>query len=214
MRVSTAYFAGAGTVVAAIAIGLGGGLTIANIINPHPDKGMEVTKLERRMSDAPKPAADLSATLVPVPYLATTLPGEAAPAPTAAPAEPRTEAANPVPAPRPAAEQPAVTASAKPQDPPTPSLSAVPSAARERAAKPEDAMAKARDADLKRVERNRSERRQQWADRRRHETRQSAQPRAQEPLEVEQTVREDIEPDESPAAPRIEFPLIRLFSSE
>ena len=46
MRASIAYFAGAGTVVAAIAVGLGGGLTIANIISPHLDKGIEVSRLE------------------------------------------------------------------------------------------------------------------------------------------------------------------------
>ena len=34
MRTSTAYFAGAGTVVAAIVAGLGGGLLFANIVHP------------------------------------------------------------------------------------------------------------------------------------------------------------------------------------
>jgi hypothetical protein len=35
MRSSVAYFAGVGTVVGAIAAGLGGGLVIANIVSPH-----------------------------------------------------------------------------------------------------------------------------------------------------------------------------------
>jgi len=49
MRVSMAYFAGAGTVIAAIGLGLGGGLTIATVINPHQDK------LEQRMAAKPIP---------------------------------------------------------------------------------------------------------------------------------------------------------------
>jgi hypothetical protein len=201
MRTSTAYFAGAGTVVAAIAIGLGGGLTIGNIMSPHPDKGVEVSRLDRRMSAEPAPAANPSP--APVPYLAATQP---APATTPAPAEPRTEATNAVPPP--VAEQPVATAStAKPQDPPP----AAAPPAREQAAKPDDAMAKARDADLKHIERNRSERRQQWADRRRREPRQREQLEAQQPVEVEQQVTEDAEPREIPAPPRMEFPLFRLF---
>jgi hypothetical protein len=212
MRTSTAYFAGAGTVVAAIAIGLGGGLTIGNIMSPHPDKGIEVSRLERRMSGEPVPAANPAP--APVPYLAATQPEATAPAAAPAPtqAQPRTEAANPAPTPPPAAEQPATTASiAKPQDPPTPPPPAVALPAREQAAKPDDAMAKARDADLKHVDRNRSERRQQWADRRRHEPRQREQLDAQQPAEFEQLVTEDAEPREVPAQPRMEFPLFRLF---
>jgi hypothetical protein len=215
MRTSTAYFAGIGTVVAGIAIGLGGGLTIANIVSPHPDKGIETTRLERRMSGEPIPAGNPPA--APVPYLAATQPVAVAPAQ----AEPRTEAANPVPPPSPGAEPPAATAStAKPQDTPTSSPpAAAPSAEREQAAKPEDA--KARDVDVKRIERNRSERRQQWADRRqqwsdrrRHEPRQDEQLHAQEPPDIEQNVREDTEPRGLPAGPRIEFPQIRLFGPD
>ncbi len=220
MRTSTAYFAGIGTVVAGIAIGLGGGLTIANIVSPHPDKSVEMTRLERRMSGEPIPAANLPA--APVSYLAAPQPEAAAPAPVQA--EPRTEAASPVPIQSPVAEQPAATSAstAKSQDasiqsPPA----AAPSAAVEQAAKPQDALAKARDADVKRVERNRSERRQQWADRRqqwadrrRHEPRQNEQLHAQEPLDVEQKVGEDTEPHEFPTGPRIEFPQIKLFGPD
>ena len=50
MRISTAYFAGVGTVVAAVAAGLGGGYLAANVVNPH-EPG--VSKLERRMSATP-----------------------------------------------------------------------------------------------------------------------------------------------------------------
>jgi hypothetical protein len=198
MRTSTAYFAGAGTVVVAIAIGLGGGLTIGNIMSPRPDKGIEVSRLDRRMSAEPVPAANQPP--APVPYLAATQPAATAPAP----AEPRTEASNA--APPPVAEQPVATASTAGPTPP-----AVAPSAREQALKPDDAMAKARDADLKHVERNRSERHQQWADRRRREPRQREQLEAQQPVEVEQQVTEDAGPRELPAQPRMEFPLFRLF---
>ena len=50
MRISTAYFAGVGTVIVAVAAGLGGGYLAANIANP-PAQG--VSKLERRMSAEP-----------------------------------------------------------------------------------------------------------------------------------------------------------------
>src|SRR6201999_4322650 len=60
MRAAMAYFAGAGTVIAAIGLGLGGGLTIANVLSPHQEK-MEQTKLEQRMAAKaipPSPEAD------------------------------------------------------------------------------------------------------------------------------------------------------------
>ena len=47
MRISTAYFAGIGTVVVAVAAGLGGGYLAANVVSPHEPT---VSKLERRMS--------------------------------------------------------------------------------------------------------------------------------------------------------------------
>src|SRR5512134_25067 len=49
MRISTAYFAGVGTVVVAVGVGLGGGYLAANIANPPSG----VSKLERRMSAEP-----------------------------------------------------------------------------------------------------------------------------------------------------------------
>src|SRR5207237_4177281 len=67
MRTSMAYFAGAGTVVAAVLIGLGGGLMIANIVSPHTT---EMSKLERRMSAAPIPVPNAPSD--PAPYLAAT----------------------------------------------------------------------------------------------------------------------------------------------
>src|SRR5664279_109704 len=70
MRSSTAYFAGAGTVVVAVVAGLGGGLLFANMISPKAPK-MEQTRLERRMSE---PIQASNAPAEPVPYLATPQP--------------------------------------------------------------------------------------------------------------------------------------------
>ena len=53
MRASTAYFVGAGTIVAAIAIGLGGGIVAGNIMNPiAPKQGPDTTKITRRAEAA------------------------------------------------------------------------------------------------------------------------------------------------------------------
>ena len=52
MRASTAYFAGAGTVIVAIAGGIGGGLLFADIVSPKTPKP-EMTRLEQRMSAQP-----------------------------------------------------------------------------------------------------------------------------------------------------------------
>jgi hypothetical protein len=56
MRTSMAYFAGAGTVIVAIVAGLGGGLLIANMVNPQPAKqGIETSLMERRKASEPVP---------------------------------------------------------------------------------------------------------------------------------------------------------------
>jgi len=58
MRAATAFFAGAGTVVVAIAAGIGGGLVLGDIMSPQqPNRSSEVTRLEQRMSSQPIPAA-------------------------------------------------------------------------------------------------------------------------------------------------------------
>jgi hypothetical protein len=224
MRASIAYFAGAGTVVAAIAVGLGGGLTIANIISPHVDKGIEVSRLERRMSS--EPAANPSPSATQAPYVATTQPVTVSPAPAPTPAPVQAEAAKPAPSPSPSAEPSVATATiAKPKDPPAPQraaaapppppIPAAPPVVREQVAKSDDAMAKAHDADVKRAER-RSERRQQWADRRRPDPRGIEQRQGQELVDVEQKVREETEPPphEFPPGPRMDFPQIKLFGPD
>ncbi len=49
MRASTAYFVGAGSIVVAIAVGLGGGIVAGNIMHPiAPKQGPDTSKMERR----------------------------------------------------------------------------------------------------------------------------------------------------------------------
>ena len=95
MRTSTAYFAGVGTVVAAVAAGLGGGYLAANVVSPHEPA---VSKLERRMSATQIPVT--TAPSEPVPYgaatAATATPPSFAPArPSRNTEAPQTEAAAP-----------------------------------------------------------------------------------------------------------------------
>ena len=119
MRAPIAYFAGAGTVIAAIGLGLGGGFTIANVMSRHQDK-LEQTKLEQRMAakpippsaeaDQPKQQAEQAKPAVP--YVAATnaaINVNAAPAPS----QPQTQA----PAPQPAETRVANDPPAKPAEP-------------------------------------------------------------------------------------------------
>ena len=201
MRATTAYFVGAGTVVAAIAAGLGGGLLIANIVNPA-SQSHEMTRLEQRMSEKPIPV--IAAPSAPVPSAATTTATTQATSPAvAAPAQ-----AQPGPA-----QQMEAANDKQAAEPP-----AQPVAAREPAAPPADSIAKARevearDADIKRAatEKRRTERRQQWADKRRYRQRQDDTLR-----DVEQKVREETEPTQAFAAEpaRLEMPRIRFFEAE
>ena len=113
-------------------------------------------------------------------------------------------------------------ASAKPSDAATskPSAPSVqPAVTHEQASAPDDANAKARDsdvkrnADLKRAERRKAERRQQWVDRRRIQ-----QGREQELRDVDASVRDDsdvhVYREDSEQPVRIGFPQIRLFGAE
>jgi hypothetical protein len=208
MRISTAYFAGAGTIIVAIVAGLGGGLLMADIMGAKsPKPGTEMTRLERRMSPEPIKAAEAPAE--PVRYLAAAPPAPAADvAAPPAQAQPQIEAANSAPN----AAQPADSSAAIPPARPAPQVAAAPvaqPAAPEKTAKPDDAFARARDADIKRAEaRHRAERRQQWAERRRQ--------RQQELKAVEENVREDTEARQEPAVEpvRMEMPQIRLFGPD
>jgi hypothetical protein len=202
MRASTAYFAGAGTVIAAIVAGVGGGLVIADMISPKsPRQGTEMTRLERRMSAEPIQAAPGPSE--PVQYLATPQLSAAVAPLAAAPAQARAEAGNSGSTrAQPAIAQPAVSDAQA-------ATSVAQPAAREQTAAPENALAMARAAEAKRaMERRRAERRQQWAEKRR-------QRQQQELRAVEQTVREDTEPRQFAAEPvRMQTPQFRLFGSE
>lgn len=227
MRTSMAYFAGAGTVVIAIAAGLGGGLTIANIVSPRASN-QEMTKLEQRMQAdrALDPVKDTNQPSQPPSYLAATRPAAGSTVvqpPVQNPQPSQTEASNPAPQPAQPAAQSETTAAnnaaAKPAEasPPKPSTSTVQGNSDQQASTSQDAMAKARDADLKRLaeKRNADRRQQQWADRRRYR-----EPRERDLRDVEQSVREDTEPRYTepryfvgePA--RAESPQIRLFGPD
>jgi hypothetical protein len=195
-----AYFAGAGTVIAAIGLGLGGGLTIANVMSPHQDKP-EQTKLEQRMSAKPiPPSAEAdqakqqaeTGTKSAVPYVAATnaaITANAPPAQTQNQPQPQTQAAAPAPQPSPqppeaklANKQPAKPVepqAAKPQPAPREQASSPSDDGNAKASSPEDANAKARDSDLKRLaaEKRKADRRQQWADRKKAQQQRDAQPR-------------------------------------
>lgn len=212
MRTTTAYFAGVGTVAVAIAAGLGGGLLFSNIVAPHESKyAAEPTKLEQRMGARSIPVT--SAPSEPTPYLAATQPAATNPVIAAAPAqtEPQTPpsptvAAAPADAKTASNVAAAVQVTSPPQAPVEP-------AAREPAASPREAVGRARDADLKRAatEKRRTERRQQWADKRR-----DRHPREQELEAVEQRVREVTEPRQAFMAEpaRLDVPRIRLFGDD
>jgi hypothetical protein len=217
MRTSTAYFVGAGTVIAAIAAGLGGGLLVADIVSPHsPKNGTEMTRLEQRMSTQPIPV--IAAPSEPVPYLAATQaaatnPVSVAPADQARPEQgQQTQAANTVSPPQPPTEATAASPSAASVSAQSSAPAAQP-VAHEQAASPQDAVARARDADTRRavVEKRRYDRRQQWAEKRRYQQRQDRELR-----EVEQRVREETEPTQAVAAEpaKLEMPRVRLFESE
>jgi hypothetical protein len=205
MRASTAYFAGAGTVIAAIAAGVGGGLLIADMVSPKTPR-TELSRLERRMSLEPIQAAPGSSE--PVQYLAASQLPPARAAVAAAPAQPQAETGNPG------------TTRAQPADTSQPAAvsntqAAAPlaqPAVREQTAedaRARDAEARRADAEAKRaMEKRRAERRQQWAERRR-------QRQQQELRTVEQRVREDTEPRQFAAEPvRMEMPQMRLFGTD
>ena len=194
MRISTAYFAGVGTVIVAVTVGLGGGYLAANITSPPTQA---ISKLERRMSAEPINAS--SAPAEPVGHVVATN-SAAAPAQeqtqqpqpnTQQQPQPQIEAAAPSANPAPVEEKPAnnVAAAQPVQAQPQPAKPA--EQAEDKTAAPRDTFAKARDADIKRAdaEKRRAERRQQWADKRRLKP-----PREQELEAVEERVREVTEP--------------------
>lgn len=218
MRASTAYFAGAGTVIVAIAGGIGGGLLFADMISPKSPK-QEMTKLEQRMSSQPIDVK--AAPSEPAPDRAASPSSTTAAAPVGAePEQPTVETTAAVPAPEPQPQnvipQPAAASTAEaPASPQQPAAvpaepKTSPAAQKQAATAPEDSFAKAKDADIKRAatEKRRSERRQQWSEKRRARQRQE-----QELREVEARVREETEsgPIFASEPARTEMPRIPLF---
>ena len=197
MRTSTAYFAGVGTVVAAVVAGLGGGVLISNIVSPHAPK-IEMSKLELRMSEKPIQASNVPSE--PAPSVAATA---ANTVPTQAPKEPVTTglarpqlaeaAAGPPPAASPPPAAAPVTQAAtsektnpEPIKPPEPAVVKT----RDSDIRARDADVRSRDGDIRREarraaeEKRKAERRQHWVERRR--------PRQDQELrEVEERVREE-----------------------
>jgi hypothetical protein len=234
MRSSTACFAGAGTVIAAIAAGLGGGYLFFSIVSPHPDKhgSSEVSRLERRMSSEPIQAS--KGAPEPVPYLDKPQVSAAAADPPAQPApQPQQQAVQhqpPQAPPQQAQPQPATTqqASTQPAAAPPAPPAAQPVAAAEQKSAPDDSWARARDADVRRDPRREErrkaerERRQQWSERRKWRQRDDDDGDLRE---VERKVREETEPrrireDREPRPffasepARSEMPRIRLFGMD
>ncbi|MBI5261464.1 MAG: hypothetical protein HY852_06560 [Bradyrhizobium sp.] len=219
MRASMAYFAGAGTIVAAIAVGLGGGLIAGNIMNPQlPKEASAATRLERGApvdtvgaSTTPARAAAERTILAsdPVPYLAETqragfgaaferqAHSTQAPARASATNDGKNNGKND--------GKPADASSA-----PTARTAEQPGWG-EKAGSPEDAYARANYSDLRReaAERRRAERRQRWAERHRRDWR--------EPTDwgdVDRRVREDAEARDNGARRAYGFPQIRLFAND
>jgi hypothetical protein len=183
MRASTAYFVGAGSIVAAIVIGLGGGIVAGNIMHPiAPKQGPDTGKMAQR-AEAAAPATT-NAPSERVQYITGS---QTFGAVVAAPAQAQSEAK-----PETKPDVQTTQASTEPAAPPPPQTTAAveppklapapsPQAAKpveqqastEPAASPDNAYAKARDSDVKRAasERRRAERHERWAERRRYDTR-------------------------------------------
>jgi hypothetical protein len=236
MRASTAYFVGAGTIVAAIAIGLGGGIVAGNIMNPvSPKQGPDTSKIAQR-ADA-KPAT----TEAPSERLQYLTGSQAFGAMVAAPAqaeaksdakaeskpEAKSEAVKPdtqttqANAEQPA-QQPSQAAAVEPPKPPpaSPPQVAKPAerqASTEPSSSSDNAYAKARDSDVKRAtsERRRTERRERWAERRHNDFRDPRGMRDRTDWDdVARNIREDADAREVPSRPRGGFPQIRLFGDD
>ncbi|MGW1419477.1 hypothetical protein ACWAT4_05075 [Bradyrhizobium manausense] len=223
MRASTAYFVGAGTIVAAIAIGLGGGIVAGNIMNPiAPKQGPDTSKMAQR-AEAAAPAAT-NAPSERVQYLTGS---QAFGAMAAAPAQAQNDAkpdtkpdAGSTQANAESPAPPLSQAAAVEPPKPSPAQAARPAeqqAATEPASSPDNAYAKASNSDVKRAasERRRAERRERWAERRRYDQRDARGARDQADWDdVARSVREDSDARDYAGRSRGGFPQIRLFGSD
>jgi hypothetical protein len=183
MRATTAYFAGVGTVVVAVATGLGGGLLLGDIMSPQGSKTADVNRLERRAS--PYPIPEMNAAAQPVPFMAAAQVAATVEASQPSPQPPRQAEPRPSQQAQPQAQQ----ASTRPVEPkPSPEESAAASTQ-----PPEPSAAKARDSESRRDarradDRRKAERRQQWAEKRKWRQREG-----DELNDVETSVREATE---------------------
>lgn len=234
MRTATAYFVGAGTIVVAIAIGLGGGIVAGNIMNPiAPKYGPDTGKLAQRGETAATAATPVttSAPSERVQYLTGS---QAFGAMIAAPARAKDEA-KPEAKPdtqatqasaEPLAPQPSQAAAVEPpkeQIKPA-STSSSPAvrpaeqqASTEPSASPDNAYAKARDSDVKRAasERRRMDRHERWAERHRYDSREPRGMRDRTDWDdVARNIREDSDVRDVASRPRGGFPQIRLFGPD
>jgi hypothetical protein len=191
MRTSTAFFAGAGTVIMVVAGGLGGGLMIANTMNPKAPAA-QTSKLERRASEpspspspSPHAGAVQAAATPPAKDLPAQPPRDTASIQASTPSKPQSSAVA-------ATNAPAVS---EPRPAPSPSPSqATQRDAHDKPGAPDSAFAKAREADLKTpdaetkrtAQKRQTRQHPQWAERRRMQ-------RQPEPdlREVEQAARDD-----------------------
>ncbi|MGY0569923.1 hypothetical protein ACTGJ9_001670 [Bradyrhizobium sp. RDM12] len=223
MRASTAYFVGAGSIVAAIAIGLGGGIVAGNIMHPiAPKQGPDTSKTERRAdvvttTSAPSErvqyltGSQSFGAMIAAPAQAQ---GEAKPdsKPDSGSAQANSQPTAP-PSPRTAAVEPPKSASSSQSE--TKSVEQKPST--EPGSSSDNAYAKARDADVKRAasERRRSERRERWAERHRYEQRDAPAVRDQTNWDdIARSVRQDPDARDYASRPRGGFPQIRLFDAD
>ncbi|QOZ12446.1 hypothetical protein [Bradyrhizobium sp. CCBAU 51765] len=225
MRASTAYFVGAGTIIAAIAIGLGGGIVAGNIMHPVASRqGPDTSKMAQRTEGATP--ATTNAPSERVNYLTGSqafgammaAPARAEAKPEAAKSDTQTTQANA----EPPAPQPSQAAAVEPPRP-APAVSAQaarpaePQASTEPSSASNNAYAKARESDVKRAatERRRAERRERWAERRHHELREPRGMRDRTDWDdVARNVREDSEARDYAGRPRSGFPQIRLFGPD
>ncbi|MBR0749061.1 hypothetical protein JQ582_34540 [Bradyrhizobium japonicum] len=220
MRASTAYFVGAGTIVAAIAIGLGGGIVAGNIMNPVvPKQGPDTSMAQR--AEAAKPATT-NAPSERLQYLTGSQAFGAmiaAPAQAEAKSEPaRSDTQASQANAEPPAPQPSQAAAAEPPKPaPDGARPAGQQASTEPPSSPDNAYAKARDSDVKRAasERRRMERRERWAERRHYDPREPRGMRDRTDWDdVARNIREDSDARDVASRPRGGLPQIRLFGPD
>lgn len=233
MRASTAYFVGAGSIVAAMAIGLGGGIVAGNIMHPiAPKQSSDISKMERRAVTA----AAATTTSTPSERVQYLTGSQSFGAMIAAPAQAQGEA-RPESKPdsgsaqakaEPAAPSPPQTAAVEspkpgPSSPPQATKPVEQKVSTEPASSSDNAYAKARDSDVKRAasERRRAERHERWAERRRYDQRDARGARDQTNWrdhpnwdDVARNVREDSDARDYASRPRGGFPQIRLFGPD